>query len=150
MSLNRKELKEYFDTHYKVRFIAKEYNVLVEKNKKVIKEALVRLDKWFDEYFYHLFSTMTKQENEQWNELLPNSFNIANKSKKIHLTEEQACTIIVNGYFEFLVNCQLPEYPDSKTKRHVRRSVYNDFIKGRYFTNEVGNKMYDMIKKMAR
>lgn len=148
--MDRKELKEYYDTHYKLPFASENYNAAVEKNRKVIKEALTRLDKWFDDYFYHLFDTMTRQKNERYNDMLPNSFTMASKPKITRLTEEQACTIIVNSYFELLVNCQLPEYPDGKTKRHIRRNIYNDFVKGRYFTNEVGNRIHEMIKKIAR
>lgn len=108
--------------------------------------AMKGLEEWFDNYFELIFNSKT---NNQSNE---NTQTIASPFQRVTpiIDKTKATIVIVNSYFDYLVNVQCPQYADGKTKKRVRRAVYNDFVKGKYFSNKIGNKLYEMITKVAR
>lgn len=146
--MDRKELKEFFETHYNIKFIpplGKEI-AIDEKKRRVMDVAMKGLEEWFDNYFELIFNTRTKNQTNESTQTITSPFQRAVPI----IDKTKATTVIVNSYFDYLVNVQCPQYADGKTRKRVRRAVYNDFVKGKYFSNKIGNKLYEMITKVAR
>lgn len=146
--MDRKELKEFFETHYNTKFIpplGKEI-VIDEKKRRVMEVAMKGLEEWFDNYFELIFDTRTKNQTNVSTQTIASPFQRAVPI----IDKTKATTVIVNSYFDYLVNVQCPQYADGKTRKRVRRAVYNDFVKGKYFSNKIGNKLYEMITKVVR
>lgn len=146
--MDRKELKEFFETHYNTKFIpslGKDVTI-DEKRRKVMDVAMKGLEEWFDNYFELIFNTQTKNQTNESTQTIVSPFQRAVPI----IDKTKATIVIVNSYFDYLVNVQCPQYADGKTKKRVRRAVYNDFVKGKYFSNKIGNKLYEMITKVAR
>ena len=146
--MNRQELKEFYRTHYKLNFISDGNVEINEHRKLVIKTSLDSLEEWFNKYFEIYFNKKTESANDSSTELIDSPFT-ANKNK-LNIDETKATILVVNTYFDYLVRYQLPRFADGKARKRIRKEVYNDFIKGRYFTNEVGNRMYDLIQKLSK
>lgn len=146
--LNREQLKEFFDSHYNVKFIppmGKEASI-DDRKRKVMDAAMKGLEEWFDNYFELLFK---KKAAQQSNSTVQTIANPLQRAVPI-LDKTKATIVIVNSYFDYLVTTQCPQYADGRTRKRVRRAVYNDFTKGKYFSNKIGNKLYEMIIKVTK
>ena len=150
--MDRKEYKEYFTKYYKIPFIAinqNSKNVTVDKKKNEVMEIAIKsLGDWYDNYFDLLFrkSAIKEMNNNTMSKTIESPFA---RATNIKLSRTQAATIIINRYFDFLVMVNCPQYADGKTRKRIRKQVYNDFVKGRYFKNQIGEELYNMIEKIA-
>lgn len=149
--MDRKEYKEYFNKYYKIPFISTEQNgnnITDEKRRKVMDAAMKSLNDWYDNYFDLLFrkSAIKEMNDNMMSKTIESPFA---RATNIKLSRTQAATIIINRYFDFLVIANCPQYADGKTRKRIRRQVYNDFVKGRYFKNQIGEELYNMIEKIA-
>ena len=150
--MDRKEYKEYFTKYYKIPFIAinqNSKNVTVDKKKNEVMEIAIKsLGDWYDNYFDLLFrkSAIKEMNNNTMSKTIESPFA---RATNIKLSRAQAATIIINRYFDFLVMANCPQYADGKTRKRIRKQVYNDFVKGRYFKNQIGEELYNMIEKIA-
>ena len=150
--MDRKEYKEYFTKYYKIPFIAinqNSKNVTVDKKKNEVMEIAIKsLGDWYDNYFDLLFrkSAIKEMNNNTMSKTIESPFA---RATNIKLSRAQAATIIINRYFDFLVMVNCPQYADGKTRKRIRKQVYNDFVKGRYFKNQIGEELYNMIEKIA-
>ena len=151
--MDRKDYKEYFSRYYKIPFISVDRNnsnVIDDKKRNVMGIAIKSLGDWYDNYFNILFNkTAMKEMNENTeSKTIDNPF-AKNQNINLKLSRTQAATIIINRYFDFLVMANCPQYADGKTRKRIRKQVYNDFVKGRYFKNQIGEELYNMIEKIA-
>lgn len=146
--MDRKELKDFFDAHYSIKFVPQAGNnvVIDDRKRKAMEIAMRGMDDWFDNYFELMFNKRAKMNVQQDTKSLSTPF----AKPVMRLDKTKATIIIVNSYFDYLVSAQCPQYADGRTRKRVRRAVYNDFVKGRYFSNKVGNKLYSMIEKISK
>lgn len=150
--MDRNEYKEYFSKYYKTPFIAinqNSKNVTVDKKKNEVMEVAIKsLKNWYDNYFDLLFrkSAIKEMNDNTMSKTIESPFA---RTTNIKISRTQAATIIINRYFDFLVMANCPQYADGKTRKRIRKQVYNDFVKGRYFQNQIGEELYNMIEKIA-
>lgn len=149
--MDRKEYKEYFSKYYKTPFISVEQNNngnVDERKRKVMDVAIKALSDWYDDYFNILFNkaAMKEMNDNTISKTIDTPFT---RNVNLKLSREQAATIIINRYFDFIVMTNCPQYADGKTRKRIRKQAYNDFIKGRYFRNQIGEKLYKMIERIV-
>ena len=150
--MDRKEYKEYFTKYYRIPFVTLDENgnkKPVDEKKKVIMDAAIKsLGNWYDNYFDLLFrkSAIKEMNDNTMSKTIESPFA---RTTNIKISRTQAATIIINRYFDFLVMVNCPQYADGKTRKRIRKQVYNDFVKGRYFKNQIGEELYNMIEKIA-
>ena len=150
--MDRKEYKEYFSKYYKIPFIAinqNSKNVTVDKKKNEVMEVAIKsLKNWYDNYFELLFkdSTIKEMTNNTFSKTIQSPFA---RTNNVTLTRTQIAATIINRYFDFLVMTNCPQYADGQIRKRIRKQVYNDFVKGRYFKNQIGEELYNMIEKIA-
>ena len=149
--MDRKEYKEYFSKYYKIPFISTEQNgnnITDEKRRKVMDAAMKSLNDWYDNYFDLLFrkSAIKEMNDNMMSKTIESPFA---RTTNIKISRTQAATIIINRYFDFLVMANCPQYADGQIRKRIRKQVYNDFVKGRYFKNQIGEELYNMIEKIA-
>lgn len=150
--MDRKEYKEYFTKYYRIPFVTLDENgnkKPVDEKKKVIMDAAIKsLGNWYDNYFDLLFrkSAIKEMNDNTMSKTIESPFA---RTTNIKISRTQAATIIINRYFDFLVMANYPQYADGKTRKRIRKQVYNDFVKGRYFKNQIGEELYNMIEKIA-
>lgn len=150
--MDRKEYKEYFSKYYKTPFIAinqNSKNVTVDKKKNEVMEVAIKsLKNWYDNYFELLFkdSTIKEMTNNTFSKTIQSPFA---RTNNVTLTRTQIAATIINRYFDFLVMANCPQYADGQIRKRIRKQIYNDFVKGRYFKNQIGEELYNMIEKIA-
>ena len=150
--MDRKEYKEYFNKYYKIPFIAIDENgnkkPVDEKKRMIMNNAIKSLGDWYDNYFDLLFrkSAIKEMNDNTMSKTIESPFA---RATNIKLSRTQAATIIINRYFDFLVMANCPQYADGQIRKRIRKQVYNDFVKGRYFKNQIGEELYNMIEKIA-
>lgn len=150
--MDRKEYKEYFSKYYKIPFVSVEQNCgnnnIDEKKRKVMEIAIKSLGDWYDNYFDLLFrkSAIKKMNDNTMSKTIQSPFA---RTNNVTLTRTQIAATIINRYFDFLVMANCPQYADGQIRKRIRKQVYNDFVKGRYFKNQIGEELYNMIEKIA-
>ena len=150
--MDRKEYKEYFSKYYKIPFVSVEQNGgnnnIDEKKRKVMEIAIKSLGDWYDNYFDLLFrkSAIKVMNDNTMSKTIQSPFA---RTNNVTLTRTQIAATIINRYFDFLVMANCPQYADGQIRKRIRKQVYNDFVKGRYFKNQIGEKLYNMIEKIA-
>ena len=150
--MDRKEYKEYFSKYYKTPFVSVEQNSgnnnINEKKRKVMEIAIKSLGDWYDNYFDLVFrkSAIKEMNDNTMSKTIESPFA---RETSIKLSRTQAATIIINRYFDFLVMANCSQYADGQIRKRIRKQVYNDFVKGRYFKNQIGEELYNMIEKIA-
>lgn len=150
--MDRKEYKEYFSKYYKIPFVSLEQNGgnnnIDEKKRKVMEIAIKSLGDWYDNYFDLLFrkSAIKVMNDNTMSKTIQSPFA---RTNNVTLTRTQIAATIINRYFDFLVMANCPQYADGQIRKRIRKQVYNDFVKGRYFKNQIGEELYNMIEKIA-
>ena len=150
--MDRKEYKEYFSKYYKIPFVSVEQNGennnIDEKKRKVMEIAIKSLGDWYDNYFDLLFrkSAIKVMNDNTMSKTIQSPFA---RTNNVTLTRTQIAATIINRYFDFLVMANCPQYADGQIRKRIRKQVYNDFVKGRYFKNQIGEELYNMIEKIA-
>ena len=150
--MDRKEYKEYFSKYYKIPFVSVEQNGgnnnIDEKKRKVMEIAIKSLGDWYDNYFDLLFrkSAIKVMNDNTMSKTIQSPFA---RTNNMTLTRTQIAATIINRYFDFLVMANCPQYADGQIRKRIRKQVYNDFVKGRYFKNQIGEELYNMIEKIA-
>ena len=150
--MDRKEYKEYFSKYYKIPVVSVEQNGgnnnIDEKKRKVMEIAIKSLGDWYDNYFELLFkdSTIKEMTNNTFSKTIQSPLA---RTNNVTLTRKQIAATIINRYFDFLVMANCPQYADGQIRKRIRKQVYNDFVKGRYFKNQIGEELYNMIEKIA-
>lgn len=134
--MKRKEYLDFFSKNYDKNFINHDFITISQEDKKYIKNSLNLLDSWFNNY-YNFVIKNEKQYNNK--DIISNPFSFKKKKDIKEITK-----LVVETYFNCILRSAY-KYTNFNNKRRIRRKIYDKFFAGRYFTNEVGSRIIEMI-----
>lgn len=141
--MNRQELIIFFKKNCSIQFVTDKNSKLTAAERRHIKTALILFDEWFDKYYELNISQKQKYAS---NKTISNPFS-SNVSQSIDI--KKLTDTVVDAYLNCIYNAILREI-NFQDKRRVRRKTYEDFLKGKYFSNKVGNRIVEAITTLNR
>ncbi len=119
---------------------------LTDNDRKLVRVAVNTFNTWakvFEAQMLDLESKHSFEDSLNDNKTIENKFQMQ-PTKKVNedlLTKTQLMNILINQWFQCLVEPQTPKYADGPTRKSIRKKTWNGFIKGKYSNKEIREKL---------
>lgn len=120
-----------------------------EKTRKIIAYAKARFESWAEK-FIEVMETDEERKafcDQNDTKLISDALQANPEEVEKEMTALTVMNVIANKWYDYLVEAQLSELTDGKTRRRIARDTWSRLIKGGYVTKTTAQMIAGTLKR---